>query len=78
MFFYSPNSFAARIDPVSNNSETKGKLTGMVQDLLTLMKKIENLKVVQDFLSTIGECSSVDEKIQKINDILIEKYEINF
>ena len=54
-FFYSPNSFAARIDPVSNNSETKGKLTGMVQDLLTLMKKIENLKVVQDTLSMIGD-----------------------
>lgn len=54
-FFYSPNSFAARIDPISNNSEAKGKLTGMVQDLLTLMKKIENLKVVQDTLSMIGD-----------------------
>ena len=36
------------------------------------------LKVLQDFLSAIGETSSVDEKIRKINDILIEKYEIKY
>ena len=52
-FFYSPNSFAT--DPVSNPPETAAKLPGMVQDLLTLIEKIENLKVVQDTLSMIGD-----------------------
>ena len=61
---------------------------GLTSYIIILNKKIEtfnnlnrqanNLKVVQDFLSTIGECSSVDEKIQKINEILIEKYEIKY
>ena len=41
-------------------------------------QKITNLSVVQDFMSAIGETSSVDEKIKKINDILIEKYEIKY
>jgi diguanylate cyclase (GGDEF)-like protein len=29
-------------------------------------------------MNTVGECSTVDEKIKKINDILIEKYEIKY
>lgn len=49
-----------------------------IQQFNNLSRQANNLKVLQDFLSTIGECSSVDEKIQKINDILIEKYEIKY
>ena len=49
-----------------------------IQQFNNLNRQANNLKVLQDFLSTIGECSSVDEKIQKINDILIEKYEIKY
>ena len=49
-----------------------------IQQFNTLSRQANNLRVLQDFLSTIGECSSVDEKIQKINDILIEKYEIKY
>ena len=41
-------------------------------------QKITNLYVVQDFLNAIGESSTVDEKIKKINNILIEKYEIKY
>lgn len=41
-------------------------------------QKINNLSVVQDFMSTIGETASVENKIKKINDILIEKYEIKY
>lgn len=37
--------------------------------------KINALKVLQNFMDTIGEYSSVDEKIKKINEIIIEKYE---
>ena len=49
-----------------------------IQSFNAMNRHLNNLKVVQDFLSTIGECSSVDEKIQKINDILIENYEIKY
>lgn len=49
-----------------------------IQQFNNLNRLANNLRVVQDFLSTIGEYSSVDEKIQKINEILIEKYEIKY
>ena len=49
-----------------------------IQQFNNFNRQANNLRVVQDFLSTIGECSTVDEKIQKINDILIEKYEIKY
>ena len=49
-----------------------------IQQFNSLSRQANNLRVLQDFLSTIGECSSVDEKIQKINEILIEKYEIKY
>lgn len=41
-------------------------------------QKITNLYVVQDFMNAIGETSTVEEKIRKINDILIERYEIKY
>jgi len=41
-------------------------------------QKINNLNVLQDFIDTIGEDSSTDEKIKKINNILIERYEIKY
>jgi len=41
-------------------------------------QKINNLSVVQDFMSAIGETITVDDKIKKINNILIEKYEIKY
>ena len=53
-------------------------LNKKIQQFNNLSRQANNLRVLQDFLSTIGECSSVDEKIQKINDILIEKYEIKY
>ena len=49
-----------------------------IQQFNNLSRQANNLRVLQDFLSTIGECSTVDEKINKINDILIEKYEIKY
>ena len=49
-----------------------------IEQFNSLTRQANNLRVLQDFLSTIGECSSVDEKINKINDILIEKYEIKY
>lgn len=41
-------------------------------------QKINNLNVLQDFMDTIGKEDTVDEKIKKINNILIERYEIKY
>ena len=49
-----------------------------IQEFNSLQRQANNLRVLQDFLSTIGETSSVDDKIKNINDILIEKYEIKY
>ena len=49
-----------------------------IQKFKNMNQKITNLYVVQDFMNAIGETSSVEEKIKKINDILIERYEIKF
>ncbi len=49
-----------------------------IQTFRNVNQKITNLSVVQDFINAIGETSSVDDKITKINDILIEKYEIKY
>ena len=54
------------------------KINQKIQKFKNINQKITNLQVVQDFMSTIGEATSVDEKIKKINDILIEKYEIKY
>ena len=49
-----------------------------IQTYKNINQKINNLSLVQDFMSTIGETSTVDNKIKRINDILIEKYEIKY
>ena len=40
--------------------------------------QITSLNVLQDFMNTISENSSAEEKLKKINDILIEKYNIKY
>ena len=49
-----------------------------IQKFRNLNQKITNLYVVQDFMNAIGETSTVEDKIKKINDILIERYEIKY
>ena len=49
-----------------------------IQKFKNMNQKITNLYVVQDFMNAIGETSTVEEKIRKINDILIERYEIKY
>ncbi len=49
-----------------------------IQKFKDMNQRITNLYVVQDFMNAIGETSSVDQKIKKINDILIERYEIKY
>lgn len=54
------------------------RLHKKIQTYQNVNQKVTNLSVVQDFMNAIGETSSVDEKIKKINEILIEKYEIKY
>ena len=49
-----------------------------IQKFKNLNQKVTNLYVVQDFMNAIGESTSAEQKIKKINDILIEKYEIKY
>ena len=49
-----------------------------IQKFKNMNQKITNLYVVQDFMNAIGETSTVDQKIKKINEILIERYEIKY
>ena len=41
-------------------------------------QKINRLSVLQDFMQVIGEEDTVDAKLNKINEIVIEKYEIKY
>ena len=41
-------------------------------------QKINNLSVLQDFMKVAGEEDSVESKLNKINDIVIEKYDIKY
>lgn len=49
-----------------------------IENFQNLNQKIASLNVVQDFMNTVGECTTVDEKIRKINEILIERYQIKY
>ncbi len=41
-------------------------------------QQVDKLTILQDFLKTAGEEETVDAKLNKINDIIIEKYEIKY
>lgn len=43
-----------------------------------LNQKVVSLNVLQEFMDTISEEKSTDSKIRKINEILIEKYDIKY
>ena len=43
-----------------------------------LEQQVGKLAVLQDFLKVAGEEEEVDEKLNKINEIIIEKYEIKY
>ena len=41
-------------------------------------EKINNLRVLQDFMDTVGKETLAEDKIKVINDILLEKYNIKY
>ena len=49
-----------------------------IQNFNNLNQKITSLNILQDFMNTISELTSVDDKIKKINEILIERYDIKY
>ena len=49
-----------------------------VEAFKNIDQQITSLSVLQDFMNTLSETTSVDEKLKKINDILIEKYKIKY
>ena len=44
----------------------------------SLNQKVVSLNILQDFMDTISQEKSVDEKIRRINEILIERYDIKY
>lgn len=53
-------------------------LKGKLQTLSNTNQKVTSLSVLQDFMNTISEQTIAEEKIKKINEILIEKYQIKY
>jgi len=49
-----------------------------LQEFENINQKVTGLNILQDFMNVVGEYSEVDEKIKKINDIVIERYEIKY
>lgn len=49
-----------------------------IESFHNLNQKITGLNILQDFMDTISECTNVNEKINKINEILIERYQIKY
>lgn len=49
-----------------------------IKELSGTNEQITNLRVLQDFIDTIGKDISVSNKIEKINEILIEKFEVKY
>lgn len=53
-------------------------ISGRIKNFKDINQKVTSLNVLQDFMSTAGDTMTVDEKIVKINDILIEQYSIKY
>lgn len=53
-------------------------LKDKLKKLSNTNQKVVSLNVLQDFMNTLGEQSTAEEKIRKINKILVEKYQIKY
>ncbi len=49
-----------------------------IKNFKDINQKVISLNVLQDFMATCGDDMSVDEKIVKVNEILIEQYAIKY
>ena len=53
-------------------------LSKKIKKFNSINETIKGLNIVQDFMNTIGESTSVDDKINKINEILLERYGVKY
>ena len=49
-----------------------------IQSFQNLNQRVNSLSILQDFMKLTGEDDSVDNKLRKMNDIVIEKYDIKY
>lgn len=49
-----------------------------IQTFHNMNQRITNLNILQDFMNIVGKDIDVDKKIQDINNVIIEKYEIKY
>ena len=49
-----------------------------INNFNNLNQRVTNLNILQDFMDTISKAASVEEKINRINNIIIERYQIKF
>ena len=49
-----------------------------IEEYKNLEERRNKLSVIQDFLNVAGEGTTVDDKLNKINDIVIDKYNIKY
>ena len=49
-----------------------------IESFQNLNERINNLSVLQDFMKLTGEDDSVDNKLKRMNDIVIERYDIKY
>ena len=49
-----------------------------IQTFHNMNQRVTNLNILQDFMNIVGKDIDVDKKIQAINEVIIEKYEIKY
>ena len=49
-----------------------------IENFQNINQKITGLNILQDFMDTISQCTTINEKINKINEVLIERYQIKY
>lgn len=49
-----------------------------IESFQNLNERVNNLAVIQDFMKLTGEDDSVDSKLKRMNDIVIERYDIKY
>ena len=49
-----------------------------IESFRNLNERVSNLSVLQDFMSLAGEDDSVENKLRRMNDVVIEKYDIKY
>lgn len=49
-----------------------------IENFNNLNQKVTNLNILQDFMDAISNTSTVEEKINQINNIIIERYQIKY